>query len=192
MKQDHKSHHRRSIRMKGYDYSWPGAYFITICTHDRECLFGDVKEGKMCLNEAGDMVERCWLEIPIHFPHVELDTFQVMPNHIHGIIAIARSVGAKNFSPLPILKDSKDTPFQSPSRTIGSIVRGFKIGVTGWFRKNSDIFVIWQRNYHEHIIRNEKSLEHIREYIINNSMHWECDRENPCAVTKEPEGAWQL
>ena len=192
MSQIPERHHRRSIRMKGHDYSRSGAYFITICTHGRECLFGDVKEGKMRLNEAGSMVERFWLEIPIHFHHVELDTFQVMPNHIHGIIAIARSVGAKNISPLPHLKNTTDTPFHSPSKTIGSIVRGFKIGVTGWFRKNTDIYTVWQRNYFEHIIRSEKSLEHIREYIINNSLQWEFDRENTRAITKEAEGAWLL
>lgn len=92
---------RRSVRLKGYDYSQAGAYFITICTNNRDCLFGKVVHGEMRLNDIGQVAERCWRGIPRHFPHTELDTFVVMPNHVHGIIWIMGStVGAKNFSPL--------------------------------------------------------------------------------------------
>ncbi len=100
MKYDPEKHHRRSIRLGGYDYSQPGAYFITLCTHNRQCLFGDVVNGKMVLNGYGKIVEHCWLEIPQHFEHVELDEYVVMPNHIHGIIII-KNVGAIHELPLP-------------------------------------------------------------------------------------------
>lgn len=92
----------RSIRLKGYDYSRRGAYFVTICVHKRACLFGEIVDGEMVLNDAGSVAAKCWHAIPDHFPHVILDTFVVMPNHVHGILFIINaSVGAKNFSPLP-------------------------------------------------------------------------------------------
>ncbi|MEM2174632.1 MAG: transposase, partial [Candidatus Micrarchaeia archaeon] len=154
MKFNPEKYHRRSIRLKGYDYSQPGAYFITICTKDRKCLFGNVIDGKMILNDAGHIAQKCWLEIPDHYPNVILDEFIIMPNHIHGIIII--NVGANNNSPRQInnnsprqANDNSPQPslFRSPSGTIGSIVRGFKIGVTKWFRQNTNIYDVWQRNY---------------------------------------------
>ncbi len=201
MKFKPEKHHRRSIRLKGYDYSQPGAYFITICTKNRECLFGNVVDGKMMLNDAGQIAQNCWLEIPDHYPNVILDEFVIMPNHIHGIIIInvganndshqqanndsPINVGANNNSPQQANNDSprqinnnssQPSSFRSPSGTIGSIVRGFKIGVTKWFRQNTDIYDVWQRNYYEHIIRNEQELNKIREYIINNPLKWELDK----------------
>ncbi len=176
MKFDPEKHHRRSIRLKGYDYSQPGAYFITICTKNRKFLFGNVINGKMILNDAGQIAQKCWLEIPNHYPNVILDEFIIMPNHIHGIIII--NVGANNNSPPHINNNPPQQPslFRSPSGTIGSIIRGFKIGVTKWFRQNTDIYDVWQRNYYEHIIRNEQELNKIREYIINNPLKWELDK----------------
>ncbi|MDM8001041.1 MAG: transposase, partial [Dehalococcoidia bacterium] len=136
MKCDPDKRHRLSIRLKEYDYAQPGAYFVTICTHQRECLFGHVVNGEMHLNEAGGIAQRCWENIPTHFPSVELDAFVIMPNHIHGVIAITEFCrGERFFAPTP----STTTP-KSPSRTIGSIVRGFKIGVTKWFRVNTDVY----------------------------------------------------
>ena len=99
MAYDQDRHHRRSIRLKGYDYTQAGAYFVTICTHERKCLFGDIVDGNMILNDAGRFAEKCWTEIPAHFPHVALDEFVIMPNHIHGILCIGDAVGAKDFSP---------------------------------------------------------------------------------------------
>ena len=168
----HETCRRRSIRLKSYDYAQAGAYFITVCAQGRECLFGECADGKFNFNEAGQFVKQCWFDIPRHFPHAELDAFVVMPNHVHGIIVITDSVGAKHFSPLP----------RGTSKTIGSIVRGFKIGVTKWFRINTDIFTVWQRNYYEHVIRNEESLNRIREYIQNNPARWAEDEENPAHV----------
>jgi len=175
-------HRRKSIRLQGYDYSQAGAYFITVCTHNRVPLFGEIVDGVMVLNTAGQIVEKCWCAIPEHFPQVTLDEFVVMPNHVHGII----TVGANNHLPqhyLPLPSD--ETPIQSnepprplqhgTSRTIGSMVRGFKIGVTRWFRANTDIHAVWQRNYYEHIIRNEDAYLKIAEYIQTNPQRWETD-----------------
>ncbi len=127
----------------------------------------------MIVNAAGQIVEKCWKDIPAHFPHVKLDEFVIMPNHVHGILSIVESVGAKNFSPLP--------QHQRPgtSKTIGSIIRGFKTGVTKWMRANTEIHNVWQRNFYEHIIRDESSLHRIREYIVNNPARWADDPENP-------------
>jgi putative transposase len=166
-------HKRRSIRLKGYDYSSKGAYFITICTHRHLSIFGDIIDGEMQLNAAGKRVQSCWKEIPDHFPHVSLDAFVVMPNHVHGILFISKDVvvGAKNFSPLQSATQPRGT-----SKTIGSVIRGFKIGVTQWVRQNTSIKNVWQRNYWEHIIRSEPELKGLREYIRNNPARWTLDR----------------
>jgi len=179
-------HHRRSIRLQCYDYSQAGALFITICTNNRENLFGDIVAGAMQLNDAGQTVERCWVDIPAHFPCVELDEFVVMPNHVHGIIVLTdalTTVGAKDLRAKNRAKDI--SPLQNrpsgASGTIGSIVRGFKIGVTKWFRQQTTIHEVWQRNYWEHIIRNETERDRFREYIRNNPSRWEQDKLNPTA-----------
>jgi REP element-mobilizing transposase RayT len=91
MKYDPQKHHRRSIRLKGYDYSQRGAYFVTLVTHGRQCLFGQIVDGKMQLNEGGEITHQCWMEIPKHYPHVSLDAFVIMPNHVHGIIIITEN-----------------------------------------------------------------------------------------------------
>lgn len=198
MSYDPDRHHRRSIRLRDYDYSQAGAYFITICTQGRECPFGEIVDGTMILNGAGRMVEKCWHDIPAHFPDIELDEFVVMPNHVHGILSIIKpvganigenvrtdvrvnvgakngvvDVGAKNVSPLP----SQQRP--GTSKTIGSIIRGLKIGVTKWMREHTPIHNIWQRNYFEHIIRDEAALNRIRQYIMENPVRWAEDTENP-------------
>ena len=219
MPYDPRKHHRRSIRLPGYDYTQAGAYFVTLVTHERACLFGEIVDGEMRLNEAGQAAERCWLDIPSHFPHAALDAFVIMPNHVHGILWIVETpagamgpgetgVGAKNFSPLRPPPSSSVSPPDQPSsrpaathtlpggpspsaglprgtsRTIGSIVRGFKIGVTKWFRQNTSRGVAWQRNYYEHIIRDETSLRQIREYIVANPQRWSLDHENPDNLTR--------
>ena len=183
MRYDPERHHRRSIRLKGYDYSREGAYFVTICTQYRLCLFGEVVDGEMRLNDAGRIAEQCWLAIPNHFPHVALDAFVIMPNHIHGVLWIVGDVGAKNFSPLPP---------RGTSKTIGSVIRGFKIGVTKWFRENTDIYTVWQRNYYEHIIRTEDALHRIRRYIATNPLRWHLDRENPQRLGEDEFDQWLM
>ncbi|MEM3554650.1 MAG: transposase [Candidatus Micrarchaeaceae archaeon] len=207
MPYDPQRHHRRSIRLPGYDYTQPGAYFVTLVTQDRECLFGEIVDGEMHLNDAGHVAERCWRDIPAHFPHITLDVFVIMPNHVHGILWIVgddmagaknfsphprtrgenagddpgddMAVGAKNFSPLPPPPPTPSLPPRGTSKTIGSVVRGFKIGVTKWFRQNTSIYTVWQRNYYEHIIRDEEDLRRIRQYIRDNPARWAMDHENP-------------
>ncbi len=206
MKYNPKIHHRRSIRLKGYDYSQAGLYFVTICCQDRECLFGKIVGAEnflpeMVLNDAGKIANECWLKIPEHFPNAVLHEYIIMPNHVHGIIELTETVGANQHSPetntpetnnnavmanqyspetngaKPETNGAKNvSPLRSPSKTIGSIVRGYKIGVTKWFRTNADIKNVWQRNYYEHIIRDEQSYQRIAEYIVNNPEKWQADK----------------
>ena len=185
-------HHRRSIRLRGYDYTQPAAYFVTICTHDRAYLFGRVVNGEMKLNKLGAVARRCWLAIPEHFPNTRLDVFVIMPNHVYGVIWIVDDPndrndagGAKNVSPLPFERRTAPRP-RGTSKTIGSIVRGFKIGVTKWARQNTNVHTVWQRNYWDRIIRDERALNAIRQYILENPVRWEWDRYNRDAVGSDP------
>jgi len=173
-----KIHHRRSVRIKNYDYAQDGYYFVTICAKNKIECFGKIINGKMILNEIGKKANQCWLEIPKHFPDVSLDEHIIMPNHLHGIIAIETPmvVGAQNFVPLQREQINK---FQHiVPRSLGSIIRGFKIGVTKWCRDNNHNEFQWQRNYYDRIIRNEKELDKIRKYIFENPLKWELDRNN--------------
>ncbi len=165
---------RRSIRLKDYDYSQVGIYFVTICARDRECLFGEIINEEMYLNDLGRITQRCWEEIIIHYPKAELDEYIIMPNHLHGIIFIIDdSVGVQNIEPLRQNRYQHIIP-----GSVGAIIRGFKIGV----KKNCGQ-TVWQRNYYDHIIRNENSLEEIRNYIYSNPGGRTSDIENS-AVNK--------
>jgi REP element-mobilizing transposase RayT len=175
MKYDPEKHHRRSIRLKGHDYAGGGVYFVTLCVHrDAGNLFAD--------EAARAAVEACWQEIPKHFPHAEAKDFVVMPDHVHGIIRMAgAAVGAKKFS--PVLLQNGERP-RGTSRTLGSVVRGFKVGVSKWFRENRGggggggerFFArtgpVWQRNYYEMIVRSAEAEEKIAGYIRMNP--WKC------------------
>lgn len=178
MKYHPNRHRRRSIRLKGHDYSQAGAYFVTVCTQHQACLFGDVAHGEMWLNAAGRAVKQCWADMTRHFPHVELDEFVVMPNHVHGIVVIVDTVGAMHASPLPY-------PASPKKRSIGAVVGSFKSAVTKHLNelRNTPGTSIWQRNYYEHVIRDDSSLGRIREYIMQNPLQWEYDRENPAGAT---------
>jgi len=178
---DSHRHHRRSIRLKGYNYTHPGAYFITICTYKHRCLFGRVVDGEMRLNPLGQIVTNCWNEIPHHFPHAELDEFVVMPNHIHGVISI---VGATHASPL-----QQTHPPRGPiPGSLGAIVGSFKSAVTKRINRHRHTpgGVVWQRNYYEHIIRTELALNAIRQYIRDNPLRWHLDQYNPNATGNDP------
>ncbi len=183
-------HHRRSIRLKGYDYSQQGLYFITLCVQNRVCLFGEIVNGEMTENAAGKTARQCWNDIPNHYPQVILHEFVVMPNHIHGIIQITDTpvvphVGAKNISPVNGNGAKNISPLPPPplpssppcgtSQTVGAMVRGFKIGVTKWMRQHTDVVEVWQRNYWEHIIRTRNEYERIATYIENNPTNWNND-----------------
>ncbi|MCJ7668444.1 MAG: transposase [Anaerolineae bacterium] len=177
-KYDAEKHHRRSIRLKEYDYSQAGAYFVTVCTHNRECILGEVANGEVLLNEFGKIVESVWFDLPKHYPNVELDAFVIMPNHVHGIIIVGADPVGAGFKPAPT---TAKKPAPTGGYALSEVVRGFK---TFSARRINEIRAtsgtpVWQRNYYEHIVRDEDRLNRIREYIINNPMRWQFDRENP-------------
>jgi len=239
---DPQKHHRRSIRLKGYDYTAPGAYFVTICTQDRVQMFGEVVGGDMRLNPHGRVVDTYWSRIPRYFPHVTLDAWVVMPNHVHGIIVITDppavggnasspvdergrrrgeaipgspsvtvrdleptpsgiSIGQTGIaSPLPTSRPTpRETPRQPSARTpeptppprphgapagsLGAIVGNFKSITTRRINRmrHTPGGQVWQRNYWEHIIRNQAAYERIRQYIENNPALWEEDQLHPDA-----------
>jgi REP element-mobilizing transposase RayT len=173
-------HHRRSIRLKGHDYAGGGVYFVTLCAH-REA-------GNIFAKEAAKrVVEECWQKIPEHFPQAEAGEFVVMPDHVHGIIRMAGAVGAKNLSPVWAAKDFSPVPDAGKkerpcgtSRTLGSVIRGFKVGVSKWFRGRGETSFartgrIWHRNYYEMIVRSAEAERKIAEYIRMNP--WRCVQE---------------
>lgn len=152
-------------------------------------IFGEIQNGKMQLNAAGLIAQNCWNEIPNHFPNVQLHAFVIMPNHVHGIIEITENCGifknrnvvdgyvsgAKHISPLKQTENKFSPDFKSPVKTIGSIVRGFKIGVTKWIRDQTDIKTVWQRGYHDRIIKHPNAYFRISIYIKNNPKAWKRD-----------------
>jgi putative transposase len=178
-----ETHHRRSIRLKGYDYSKEGMYFVTICAQERECLFGEVVNGEMVMNEAGARVQAVWDELPHHYPHVRLDAFAIMPNHVHGIVALT-AVGARFIAPSSII-----APNHVP--TVGEIVRGFKARCTQAINqmRNTRGVHVWQRNYYEHIIRGEVDYHRIAEYISTNPQRWMSDTLHPDNTATTPDDA---
>ena len=174
-------HDRRSIRLKGYDYSRAGLYFITICVQDRRCLFGGIENEQMILNDFGTISYLQWGKLPERFSNMELDVFQIMPNHMHGIIILTDPVGAT----LAVAQNTAGTG-ASPAPTrkwVGDIVGAYKSLVAKdcleiFKQKNPDEMMgkLWQRNYHEHIIRNEQSYQRVSEYIMNNPAKWKDDK----------------
>lgn len=189
---DPQKHHRRSICLKNYDYSSAGAYFVTIVAWQRECLFGEVVNGEMRLSRYGEIVQKWWNEIPIHFPNVELGPFVIMPNHVHGIIFIVERRGTASYSQgipvpndkIPHLTQGGETP---PLPTLGQIVAYFKYQSTketNLLDNTDTVAKFWQRNYYEHIIRNDKDLQNITDYIEANPFVWDEDDENPHNVNK--------
>ena len=189
MGDNYKKPKRRSIRLNEYDYSFPNWYFITICTYERRNLFGELNNGKIILSKAGRVVEEEWKQTKKIRKHIDLDYYTIMPNHLHGIIIIEQSDdsnkingrGELNSPPRDNAGHIQYAPtkdkFKSPSHTLGAIVRGFKSSVTKRLREllNDTDLKIWQRNYYEHIIRNELDLQNIRQYITNNPLKWDID-----------------
>ena len=182
-------YNRRSIRLKEYDYSQDGAYFVTICAHNKKCLFGDIVDGGVRLNNVGEMVEKYRGEIPIHFPQAQLDEFVTMPNHIHGIIVLSTTRRGTACRARTIEK------FGRPIRgSLPTILRSYKSAVTKRINemRKTPYIPIWHRNYYEHVIRDEDKLNEIRQYIIDNLLKWELDRENPHTTTKKEIESWQV
>ena len=195
---------RRFIRLYGYNYSQNGAYFITVCTYRRRCLFGNIVNGEMVLNDAGEMIQNVWLTLELQFSNVCVDEYSVMPNHFHGIVVLDSSGGSEpkarpdvspgmgpisNMPPNDICGSGRDEPCGRPHGTLpGSlsrVVQGFKSMTThqyvngvqqnGWPPFPGKL---WQRSYFERIIRNDDEWNKIRQYIVDNPIRWECDREN--------------
>lgn len=168
----------RSARLQNWDYGWNGAYFVTICTKNREYYFGEIANEKMILSEIGENADDCWLQIPKHFPFVKLDVHVVMPNHIHGIIVIDKTgstVETQNSASLQSNQSQPKNKFGPQSKNSASIIRGFKIGVTKNAR-NKNIDFAWQSRYHDHIIPNKEEYDRIKNYIINNPKNWGNDK----------------
>jgi len=170
VKYDPNLHDRRTIRLKDFDYSQPGAYFITICVKVRECILGNIEDDEVILTRSGLLVQKCWQDLTRHYPHLRLDAFVVMPNHVHGIMVLVEDTYAgAGTSPAYI------------RHGIPEIVRAFK--AFSMMRVNAARrtrgIPLWQRNYYEHIIRNEDELAAIRTYIFTNPQRWSSDVDNP-------------
>jgi REP element-mobilizing transposase RayT len=190
-------HHRKSIRLKGYDYSQDGFYFITLNCWNRNHYFGEIQNGVMFLNDLGKIAHEEWKNTPKIRPYVILHEFVIMPDHLHGIIEL-RGIqlnsregrmplksreGRMLFAPTIELIDSSknitssNTNFKSPSHTIGAIIRGYKSAVTKQSKSHIKEFPLWQRDYHERIIRNKTAFCTISRYIRNNPQNWEVNIE---------------
>jgi putative transposase len=185
MRFDPQKHHRRSIRLRGYNYSQAGAYFITICIRNRECILGQVMDSWVSLSPSGQQALAFWLAIPRRFANVELDEFVVMPNHVHGIVVITAddSVGAIHELPLRQSRDAPTTPAQRRKMLMPKIVGYFKMNSAKHINRlrGTPGVPVWQRNYYERVIRNERELHAIQQYIVDNPANWDKDRENPHA-----------
>jgi len=173
---DPDKHHRHSIRLREWDYAQPGAYFVTIVAYGRELLFGQVVDGEIRLSEFGEIVSNEWLASAGIRREIQSDAFVVMPNHIHGIVWIFADddiVGATGRSPLP--------PRGPIPKSLGSFIAGYKSAVTKRINeiRGTPGNPVWQRNYYERVIRNERELDAIRRYIRDNPAHWAEDPENP-------------
>ena len=167
---------RKPLRLKEYDYSLAGTYFVAICTKDRIHLFGEIINGEMQCNNIGEIAEQSWKKLPQHFSNIMLDEFVVMPNHVHGVIILNE-------------QDCRDVQLNIPTgnyfsrispkrQSLGVIVRTYKSAVTTICRQNGYVDFKWQHGYFDHIIRNEKASQRIREYIYNNPAMWGIDKEN--------------
>ena len=187
---DPQKHHRRSIRLKGYDYSQKGAYYVTIVILRRECLLGQVVNKEMNLSPYGEIVQKWWEEIPVHFSNVETGAFVIMPNHVHGIIYILDGRGTVSVPDDNIpqhIQGGVSPPLQkfNGTPTLGQIVAYFKYQSTKEMNKVETAGAVtkfWQRNYYEHIIRDVKDLQNKTDYIEANPLLWDEDDENPVNV----------
>ena len=189
---------RRAMRLRDYDYSQPGAYFVTICVQHRKCLFGTITDGEMQLNKVGGIVVECWNRIPQHFPSVELGESVIMPNHFHGIISWGISetrdpqpfVGARSPRPPENINIRRGEVSSSSTNNRRGEVSSLSLGkIMAYFKYQSTKHVnqlhntpgtrIWQRNYHDHVIRDDPDLQRLRQYIQDNPMKWELDQLHP-------------
>jgi REP element-mobilizing transposase RayT len=162
---------RRTVRLHEYDYTRAGAYFVTICAKDRECSFGNIERGIFAPSSMGEIVAECWGVLPRHFDHIETDAFIVMPNHIHGILVFRESGTGRG----TIYRAPTPRRFgEGQANSLATVIGNFKAAVTRKVRAKQDASraAIWQRNYYEHIVRDEDDLNRIRRYIIDNPARW--------------------
>ena len=185
-------HHRHPIRLKGYDYSQAGTYFITIVIQDRLNRFGDIADEIMKLNDAGKMVRQVWLDMENRFPYISMNKFQIMPNHFHGIIILNNNTRRRggpcvrpNNNDMGNRVEINPTPTTDTNATIGDIICAFKSISTNRYINGVNMGLIprfnkrlWQRNYYEHIIRNENEYNQIVQYIYDNPIKWGNDKLN--------------
>jgi len=206
MTYDPQKHHRQSIRLRQYDYAWPGAYFVTLCVREKECVLGDIMDGEMRLSEWGQIVHGFWDAIPIHFPNVSIGGRVTMPNHGHAVIKInddrrgvvaapddaapngATSDGAdvvtglgEETSPLRHMAGEMGEKTSPLRPTLGQIVAYYKYQTTKRINelRGTPGVPFWQRNYWEHVVRDDIDLNRIRQYIANNPLRWHEDQLNP-------------
>ena len=178
-------HHRQSIRLKGYDYTSSGAYVVTMCTRDRACTLGDIVRGAVVLSNVGRIVFQSWMWLGHHHPYVDLDAWVIMPNHVHGIILILDddivSCDRRGGSRTALTTALTTAPTTAKRKPLGRLIGAFKTVSTKRINeiRNTPGDRFWQRNYWEHIIRDEFSLAQIREYVINNPARWVDDRLHP-------------
>jgi len=178
---------QKPLRLKKYNYSQPGWYFVTICTQNRKNMFGEIKNGQMVLNNIGLLVKKYWNKLIDKF-NIELDKYIIMPNHIHGIIVINNNNNGRTHGSAPTTGTTSSVgvdPCVDPHPSLGKIIQWFKTMTTNQYIKNVKNNNwkpfnkrLWQRNYYEHIIRNKTELNKIREYVRLNAETWEKDRNN--------------
>ena len=178
-------HRRRSIRLRGYDYAQPGAYFVTICTQNWECLFGEIVDGAMHLNQVAEMVASAWNDLPQHYSGVDVDAFVIMPNHVHGIVMLSGNAASAGAGPRACPGAGQPRGV-APTLSLPDVVHRFKSLTTARHRRGAaregwPAFAgrLWQRNYYEHVIRGEGEMSRVREYIVNNPANWAQDENNP-------------
>ena len=165
----------RSIRLKGFDYASDGLYFITICSHERRCVFGRIVESRAVLSPVRLILRECWVAIPSHFAQARLHAFVIMPNHLHGIVEICAKLGRSSAAPL-----RRDLVAAVPPGSLGAIVRSFKAAATKRVREELKWSgPIWHRNYFERVLRDGDNFSAATRYISENPARWEWDRENP-------------
>ena len=184
MKHDPERHDRRSIRLPEYDYAQAGAYFITICTNNQECLFGEMTDGAVLLSKFGEIAVDEWVRTPNVRENVGLDAFVVMPNHLQGVVIITH----ENGKALPMGgSDPPGRPYRPSSArgpapgSVGAIIGQFKAAVAERINvlRGTLGAAVWQRNYYEHVVRDEDELNQIRQYIAGNPAGWDTDENNP-------------
>jgi len=193
MKYDSQTHHRRSIRLKGYDYTQPGAYFVTICTYQRDEILGAVVNDGIQLSSLGKIIQTEWFRSAEIRKEIRLfgDEFVVMPNHIHGIVWIVENetVGADG---VRLVEHTSTTntgtrrvPLRRAPRSLSSFIAGFKAAVTSRAGRELNAANIWQRNYYEHVVRNENELRNFWDYIDTNPLRWQEDQLHPSALPNQ-------